>query len=336
MSKNIDKYIASYFHKTEKVIANEHPNNIITLQFFQRRDNALLAGMDEVLKLLKDNTDTSKYEIRYLKDGTLIQNLEVVLELTGHYDDFGKYEGMIDGILTRSTSIATNAYECVKAANGKNIIFMGDRADHYLMQEIDGKAVALAGVTSMSTEAQNIHKVESTFGSVPHVLLQNFAGNTGGAMKAYAKNWPNDKIISLIDYHNDVIAQALESYTALGSRLYGVRIDTSKNMKDRMFDNESIDNKDHYGVNIDQVKNLRKALDDAGADNVKIIVSSGFNASKIRKFEEAKAPVDSYGVGQSIFKFECFFSADATLLNGNKEAKAGRQYRPNNRLIKFQ
>nr|WP_307922511.1 hypothetical protein [Mycoplasmopsis bovis] len=41
--------------------------------------------------------------------------MEVALELTGRYQDFGIYEGIIDGILTRSTSIATNAYECVKA-----------------------------------------------------------------------------------------------------------------------------------------------------------------------------------------------------------------------------
>ncbi|MGV2393362.1 UNVERIFIED_CONTAM: nicotinate phosphoribosyltransferase [Campylobacter lari] len=333
-NKNIDKYIASYFHKTTKILESNNPNNVITLQFFQRRDNSILAGMEEVLELLEKYTDTSKYEIRYLKDGSLIQNKEVVLELIGNYQYFGKFEGMIDGILTRSSSLATNAHDCLIAANGKKIIFMGDRADHYLMQEIDGKAVRIGGVTSMSTEAQNLIHEEATFGSVPHIFIQNFGGDLTKAMSAYAKQFPNDKIISLIDYHNDVIKQGLESYKVLKDKLYGVRIDTSKNMKDHMFDNEE-DSDDFYGVNIEQVKRLRKALDDAGAKDVKIIVSSGFNANKIAKFEKAHTPVDAYGVGQGIFKMVCSFSADATLLNGKPEAKEGRGYNPNSKLIKY-
>ncbi|UUD35768.1 nicotinate phosphoribosyltransferase [Mycoplasmopsis caviae] len=330
-SKKMNKYIASYFHKTEKILAKYNKNNVIVLQFFQRRDNSLLAGMQEVLDLLEKNTDTSKYIIRYLPDGTIINNLEVVLELEGHYHDFGKFEGLIDGILTRSTSIASNAYDCVQAAKGKNVIFMGDRADHYLMQEIDGRAVALAGIKSVSTEAQNILNNESTFGSVPHILIQNFGGNTAKAMQAYSELFPQNKIISLVDYHNNVIEQALESYKVLGNKLWGVRIDTSKNMVDHMFDNQE-ENPEHYGVNIEQVKNLRSALDKVGANDVKIVVSSGFNAAKIKKFEEADTPVDSYGVGAGIFKFVSSFSADAVLLNGKKEAKEGREYRPNPKL----
>lgn len=331
---DINKYISEYFHKTKKILETKNPDNIITLQFFQRRDNAMLAGMEEALDFLEKHTDTSKYKIRYLKDGTIMSKMEVALELTGRYQDFGIYEGIIDGILTRSTSIATNAYECVKAVNGKEIIFMGDRADHYLMQVIDGKAVSVAGVSAMSTDAQNVNPSSSSFGSVPHILIQNFAGNTAEAMAAYANVWPEDKIISLVDYHNNVIEQSLESFRKLGNRLYGVRVDTSKNMKDKMFNNEA-DNKEYYGVNIEMIKRLREALDNAGGKDVKIIVSSGFSAEKIRKFEEANTPVDSYGVGQAMFKFECFFSADAVLLNGKNEAKDGRMYRPNSKLIDY-
>ncbi|WP_406616722.1 nicotinate phosphoribosyltransferase [Mycoplasmopsis adleri] len=332
---NIDKYIASYFLKTTKILETYNPDNVITLQFFQRRDNSILAGMEETLELLKKHTDISKYEIRYLPDGSHIQNKEVVLELIGHYQDFGKFEGMIDGILSRSSSIASNAYDCVQAAKGKNVIFMGDRADHYLMQEIDGKAVAIGGIKSVSTDMQNVLNVENTFGSVPHILIQNFAGDTAKAMKAYGELFPDNKIISLVDYHNDVIKQAIESYEVLGDQLYGVRIDTSKNMKDHMFDNEE-DKSEYYGVNIEQVKRLRKALDKVGAKKVKIIVSSGFNADKIKRFEDAHTPVDSYGVGQAIFKLVCNFSADATLLNGKEEAKEGRGYNPNPKLIKYE
>ncbi|QSF13700.1 nicotinate phosphoribosyltransferase [Mycoplasma sp. Mirounga ES2805-ORL] len=332
--KKIDKYIAKYFHKTEKIISSEKPKNIITLQFFQRKDDSLLAGMNEVLELLKNNSDISKYKIRYLPEGSIINSLDIVLELEGHYEDFGKFEGMIDGILSRSSSIATNGYHCKKAAKGKNIIFMGDRADHYLMQKIDGKAIAVAGITSVSTDMHNINHKESTFGSVPHALIQNFGGDTKAAMIAYSKTFPNNKLIALVDYHNNVIKEAVECFNLLKDKLYGVRVDTAKNIKDHMFDNEP-DNESFYGVNVEQIKRLRKALDEAGANNVKIIVSSGFNPEKIKFFEDNMAPVDSYGVGQSIFKSICSFSADATLLNGKKEAKEGRFYRKNENLVEY-
>ncbi|KUH47274.1 nicotinate phosphoribosyltransferase [Mycoplasmopsis meleagridis] len=330
--KNIEKYVATYFLKTREIISKYNPDNIIKLQFFQRKDHALLGGMNEILELLEKYTNTSNYIIRYLEEGTLIKNNEIVLELEGKYQDFGILEGVIDGILSRSTSIATNAYDCVQAAKGKPIIFMGDRMDHYLMQERDANAVRLAGVEIMSTEAQTLAKsFVEPFGSYPHALIQNFKGDIKKVTKAYYETFPNEQIISLIDYHNDVINDAKLSYEAIGDKLWGVRVDTSRGVKDHMFDNLENDEK-YYGVNIEQIKNLRKALDEMGATKTKIAVSSGFTAEKIAQFEKVNAPVDFYGVGQAIYKMECFFSADATVLNDHNEAKEGRYYRENKKL----
>ncbi|WP_426461502.1 nicotinate phosphoribosyltransferase [Mycoplasma hafezii] len=331
------RYIAKYFKNTQKILETIKPNNIITLQFFQRKDDTMLFGMQEVLDLLEEVTDTSKYTIKYLPDGTIINNLDIVLELTGHYQDFGIWEGMIDGILARNTSIATNAYHCKKAAGDKEVIFMGDRADHYITQEIDGKAVAQAGITLVSTLAQQSMQSDfnendhSIFGSMPHVLIQGFNGDTVAATKAFNQCFPESKLIALVDYHNDVIGDSLKVYEALGNKVWGVRLDTGKNMVDHMFDNEEPE----YGVNPEQVKRLRKALDEAGATEYKIVVSSGFNAKKIKLFEEQKVPVDYYGVGQSIFKLSNSFSADATMLNGQSQAKEGRSYRENPNLITY-
>ncbi|VEU70873.1 nicotinate phosphoribosyltransferase [Mycoplasmopsis glycophila] len=329
-----EQYIAKYFHKTKKILEQEKPNNIITLQFFQRKDDSILAGMDEVLKLLERVTDTSKYTIKYLPDGSKINNLDVVLELTGQYQYFGIWEGMIDGILARYTSIATNAYRCKKAARNKEVIFMGDRADHFVNQEIDGKAVALGGITIVSTPAQQMTKndEEAVFGSMPHILLQGFGGDVVAATKAFHKHFPDSKLIALVDYHNDVIGDSLKVYEALKDKVWGVRIDTSKNMIDHMFDGQTNPPK---GVNPEQVIKLRNALDEAGATNYKIVVSSGFDHKKIELFENLNVPVDYYGVGQSIFKLNNSFSADATILNGKKEAKEGRSYRENSNLITY-
>ncbi|MFV8401002.1 nicotinate phosphoribosyltransferase [Mycoplasma sp. 2634B] len=328
-----EKYIASYFQKTKDILATKLPQNKIVMQFFQRKDNAILCGINEVLDILKAQTDTSKYTIRYLPEGSHINNLDIVLELEGQYQEFGIWEGLIDGILTRNTSIATNAYHCVQAAKGKEVIFMGDRADHYINQEIDGYAARVGGITLVSTLAQKDPQIkeEAVFGSMPHVLIQGFDGDVVAATKAYHELFPNNKLIALIDYHNDVITDALKVWNALGNKVWGVRIDTSKNMVDHMFDGEE----PQYGVNPEQIFRLRKALDQAGAKNYKIVVSSGFNAEKIQMFEELNVPVDYYGVGQSIFKLNNSFSADATILNGKPQAKEGRSYRSNPNLITY-
>ncbi|UUM20148.1 nicotinate phosphoribosyltransferase [Mycoplasma sp. 1578d] len=332
---NKEKYIASYFAKTKAILQKERPNNIVTMQFFQRKDDALLAGMNEVIKLLEEVTDTSKYTIKYLPEGSLINKLDVVLELSGPYPEFGIWEGLIDGILSRNTSLATNIYHCKKAAKNKEIIFMGDRADHYINQEIDGYAVSVGGVKLVSTLAQKISSKiqndEQVFGSMPHVLIQGFQGDVVQATLAYHKHFPNSKLIALVDYNNDVISDSLRVWNALGNKVWGVRIDTSKNMVDHMFDNEN----PQFGVNPEQIIRLRKALDQAGANDYKIVVSSGFNSQKIQEFEELNVPVDYYGVGQSIFKINNSFSADAVILNGQLEAKEGREYNPNPNLITY-
>ena len=58
----------------------------------------------------------------------------------------------------------------------------------------------------------------------------------------------------------------------------------------------------------------------------------GFDVEKIRLFAEQHVPVDSYGVGSSLFKNSYDFTADVVLREGKPVAKAGRDYRPNPRL----
>lgn len=334
-NKKNNKYVANYFFIAEKIIKKYKKDTIVTMQFFQRKDDVILAGMNEALDFLKNNTDTSKYTIKYLPEGTKINALEVVLELEGHYEDFGIYEGVIDGILARSTSIATNAYHCKKAANGKDVIYMGDRGDHYINQEVDGLAVEVGGLVGHSTMAGSRGNEEVIFGSIPHALIQHFNGDLVATMKAYHELFPNEKeLIALVDYSNDVIKDSLLVLKEFGKQLKGVRVDTSKNMIDHMFDQDA-NRQQYYGVCVEQIKRLRKALDENQGQHIKIIVSSGFDPKKIELFENEKAPVDAYGVGDYILKINHQFTCDAVKNNGKPEAKEGRRYNENPNLILY-
>lgn len=328
----VTKYIAKYFLKTKEILKKEKKDNIVTMQFFQRNDNVVLCGIKEVLELLKKNTNTKKYSIKYLPDGTIINNKEVVLELEGQYQYFGILEGMIDGILARSSSIATNARNAIIAAGNKLVTFMGDRADHYMTQAVDGYSAYIGGIRNIDTTQQIkwLSEKPAENGSIPHLLIQEYEGDLVQALKAY-KKVIGGPVTGLVDFNNDVIGDSLKCLKEFGAELEAVRVDTSKAIRDKMF-NES---EDEFGVTSNMIKRLRTALDDQGGKHVKIIVSSGFTPAKIAQFEQEGTPVDVYGVGADMMKVWVNFSADAVKLNGKEIAKFGRGYSHNPKLIKF-
>jgi nicotinate phosphoribosyltransferase len=86
------------------------------------------------------------------------------------------------------------------------------------------------------------------------------------------------------------------------------------------------------GVNPQLVWNVRRALDEHGYRDVRIVVSGGFSVEKILEFERAGVPVDAYGVGSSLFAGRFDFTADVVLKDGKPCAKVGREFRPNPRL----
>lgn len=329
--KNLNDYVAKYFFKTKKISEKYKKNQNITMQFFQRNDDVLLCGINEVLKILKKQTKHKKYSIKYLPEGSIIKSKEVVLELEGPYHHFGFLEGVIDGILSRQTSIASNARDVVNVANNKEIIFMGDRADHYINQENDGYAISIGGIKTQVTNAQIKKHNGVAIGTMPHALIQMFEGNLIEALKAYKDIFPDEKLVALVDFNNDVVNDSIKAYNEFKDDLFAVRVDTSQDLIDKMFD---LKNKE-YGVTPNMIKKLRKSLDEVGAKKVKIIVSSGFNKQKINEFEKSKAPVDFYGVGSSLLKINTQFTADAVKVEEKNIAKVGRKYSTNNKLIKF-
>ncbi|UFT98069.1 nicotinate phosphoribosyltransferase [Radiobacillus kanasensis] len=335
-------FSAVYFLKTKEIAEKYISNNKITMQFFQKSD-AVLCGTDEAIALLHTFAkNPDKLDIYSLKDGDKVSPYETVLTVTGPYQDFGYLEGIIDGILARRTSVATNVYNVVKAARTsgtqKPVIFMGDRDDHYTQQAGDGYAAFIGGSTAQATHAMNEWWGKEGMGTMPHAMIQMFQGDIVAAAKAYNEMYPNDELMVLVDYNNDVINDSLKVAREFGETLKGVRVDTSKNMVDKYFlRNQHLMGKfDPRGVNPELIFALRKALDQEGFQHVKIIASGGFEEKRIREFEKLGVPVDLYGVGRSLLSIGVSFTGDNVLLNGEPQAKEGRKYRPNPRLEKVE
>lgn len=331
-------FSAVYFLKTRAIIEEKSPQNIVTMQFFQR-ENAVLCGTDEVIALIHTFAEQPEtLEIKSLKDGDKVKPFESVLTITGAYQYFGYLEGIIDGILSRRTSVATNVYNVVKAARSsgkqKPVIFMGDRDDHFTQQAGDGYAAFIGGSTAQATHAMNEWWGKQGIGTMPHALIQMFRGDIVEATRAYHDMFPEDDLMALVDYNNDVITDALKVANEFGNELIAVRVDTSRTLVDKYFlrNQHLMGTFDPRGVNPELIFALRKALDEEGFSFVKIVVSGGFTEERIEYFEGQEVPVDMYGIGSSLLKMNISFTGDNVLLNGTHSAKEGRKFRPNDRL----
>jgi nicotinate phosphoribosyltransferase len=330
-------YTDAYFNHTRATLLVDGRHPRVVMQVFQR-DTAVLGGIDEaiaVLKLCSEDWDT--LTVHALYDGDRVGPWETVMTIEGDYTLFAHLETVYLGVLTRRTLISTNVARVVEAANGKPIIFMPARHDHHRVQTGDGYAAYVAGAMlgvdiGVTSDAQASWWGGRGVGTVPHALIASYGGNTVLAATKFVEWAPDDMNITvLVDFENDSVRTTLEVARALGSRLWGVRLDTSGQLVDRSLWDEMGDF-DPRGVNERLVRKVRDALDRDGFERVKIVASGGFTAGKIRAFEERGVPVDAYGIGSSLIRGSNDYTGDIVMTDGRPSAKVGRWYRPNERL----
>jgi nicotinate phosphoribosyltransferase len=330
-------YTDAYFNHTREVLLRDGRRPRVVMQVFQKK-RSYLGGIDEaiaVLKLCAEEWDD--LTVHALYDGDGLEPYEPVLTIEGDYTGFAHLETVYLGVLARRTLITTNVVHVLEAANGKPIIFMPARHDHHRVQTGDGYAAYVAGQIcgteiGVTSDAQASWWGGKGVGTVPHALIASYGGNTVLAATKFAENAdPDINITVLVDFENDSVGTALEVARALGPRLWGVRLDTSGQLVDSSLWGEMGDF-DPRGVNERLVRKVREALDRDGFERVKIVVSGGFDAERIRAFEERGVPVDSYGVGSALIRGENDFTADIVMADGRPSAKVGRRYRPSERL----
>ncbi len=187
----------------------------------------------------------------------------------------------------------------------------------------------------ISTDAQGAWWGGRGGGTTAHALIACFLGDTPEAMLQFAAHLPPEiPRIALVDFNNRTAAESLAVAEAMFRRymelrqagnkaearkfvLFGMRLDTAGNLRDEsipLLGEPALD----FGVQPRLVVAVREALDhgwrqwqipeawrDAAreyARAVKIVVSGGFGAEKIDRFERLGVPVDFYGVGSWFFR----------------------------------
>ncbi len=324
-------YSDKYFIRTKEILEKDDNHTHVLMQVFCRKD-AIICGLDEAIAILRTCADRpDELKIRALFDGDRIKAEETVMTIEGDYSTFAHLETVYLGVMARPTAVATAVKKVVDAAGEKKVLFFPARFDHYRVQTTDGYAAFISGALGVSTDAQGAWWGEGGLGTVPHGLVAAYGGDTVKAALAFDKYMPKDiDRVVLVDFDNDCIGASLKVARALGKRLWGVRFDTPQDIKDKSVTETK--GREAYGVCPELVFKARKIFDEQGFNHIKILISSGFDAEKIKKFNELDVPFDVVGVGSALFKEKIDFTADVVEVNGKLLSKVGRKHKPNPRL----
>ncbi len=291
-------------------------------------------------------------------EGTEVKDMQPIIGIIGNPKYFAHLETPTLGVLAQQSAVATSVRRALKQLDpSKNLYFFPARFRHYMCQATDGYASVIAGGKSMSTDANGEYWGYTGLGTIPHLLIASYGGDTAlAALKFDEHIDPKINRIILVDWDNDCIGTTLRCVASFISKLkgdlhllqtsegaeryvkdyrhhidkvigegkgkiYGVRFDTSGSLWDKNVSKVS----GSQGVSPELVMNAREIFDSLGLKNLKIMVSGGFDEEKLSFFKKMGIPYDVVGIGSSIVnKFTVDFTADAVMLDGKPCAKVGR------------
>ncbi len=346
-----------YFVRAARTLAAAGRDPIVTMQIFAKQAG-VAAGLFEGIRLIQTGRlpdyPPGEIQVETLLDGDGIEPWEPVMYLTGRYRAFAHLETPLLGTLARRTLVASNVRRAIEAARGKPVIFMAARHDDWRVQVADGYAARVGGASSVSSDAGGSWWGAEGVGTMPHALIAAFNGDTVEATLAFTRyilaEEPAVRIVSLVDYDNNVIGDSLRVARAMKSEfgpgiLSAVRVDTSEMLIDRSLIEDPVlwGRENLAGVNAELLRRLRAALDSEGYTSVGIVASGGFTPAKIERFERDGVPVTAYGLGSSLLGHKegnglltgFDFTADIVTVDGRPESKTGRAYRSNARLVRL-
>ena len=297
-----------YFERTKKILEAKGIDSYVRAELKANSlppswPWAVLAGVEECAEVLKD----LPVDVRMMKEGTIFDPQQPIMEISGKYLDFGQYETTILGLICQASGIATMAARCKKAAGKKDVISFGTRRMHPTIAPLIERNAYIGGCDDVSVGlgARLIEK--EPVGTMPHALIL-IMGDTVKATKAFDEVIePGVRRVSLIDTFNDEKVEAINVASELGDKLYAVRLDTPRSRR---------------GDFLEIMKEVRWELDLRGYRGVKLFLSGGIDEMDIKRYNIA---ADAYGVGTVISNAPVVdFSMDIIEVDGHPLAKRGK------------
>ncbi|NHO32228.1 nicotinate phosphoribosyltransferase [Acetobacter sp. LMG 1636] len=354
----------SYFNRT-RAIVSRFGDCVVTYAVFIRRP---VLSATAILELwLKNISRERGIEIiveTTHAEGEWVGAGEPLLYITGFFSHLADLETLVLQKLGPPCVAAHRAYQM--ALSLPKAQFLAMEARHcagYEMQElmaygasVGSRAAQKQGAVGFIGGANDATAAffgqTHGFGTMPHALI-GYAGSTLRAAEMFHETYPETDLVVLVDYYGKEITDALSvcrrfPELAAAGRV-AVRLDThggrflegldpqeSYAVVDRhvpeairRYRSESeLRNLIGTGVSAAAIWRMREALDEAGFDKVRIVVSSGFGVTKCACMADANAPIDVVGTGSFIPKLwnETYATADIVTYDGVESVKIGREF----------
>ncbi|MFC6145865.1 nicotinate phosphoribosyltransferase [Corynebacterium nasicanis] len=215
------------------------------------------------------------------REGDLYFPYSPLLTVRGTFAECVILETVILSIMNADSAIASAAARMVTAADGRPIIEMGSRRTHEYAAVTASRAAYLAGFTATSNlEASHRYGIPAT-GTAAHAwtllhINEDGSPNEEAAFRSQIDSLGVDTTL-LVDTY-DITQGVKTAVEVAGPELGGVRIDSG----------------DLGAV----TRRVRRQLDELGAHNTRIVVSSDLDEFAIAGLRGD--PVDVYGVGTSV------------------------------------
>lgn len=214
-------------------------------------------------------------------EGELFFPNSPLLTVRGTFAECVVLETVILSIMNADSAVATAAARMVVAADGRPIIEMGSRRTHESNAVTAARAAYIAGFAATSNlEASYRYGIPAS-GTAAHAwtlvhVNPDGTPNEEAAFRAQIETMGIDTVLLVDTYDIDnAVRTAIE---VAGPKLGGVRIDS--------------------GDLGPMTRRVRKLLDELGAVDTKIVVSSDLDEFTIASLRGD--PVDSFGVGTSV------------------------------------
>ena len=222
--------------------------------------------------------------VRAVPEGRLFFADEPVLEVTAPIIEAQLAETFIINQINLQTLLATKAARCVWAAQGHILSDFASRRT----QGVDAALkMARCGYIVGFESTSNVLAAQTygipPAGTMAHSFISSFESEID-AFHSYARTFPARAVLLLDTY--DTIAGAYNAVEvakqleANGQRLLAVRLDSGD------FDSLS--------------REVRKILNEAGFDYVKIVASGGLDEHQVERLTRDGAPIDIFGVGTKV------------------------------------
>ena len=354
----------AYFNRTRAVVARFGDARVTYAVFLRRPVVSAPRLMVDWLRAVAAARGT-EFEIDLVHpEGTWVGAGDPILYLSGSFRQLVDLETLFLQKIGPPCVAAHNAYQmCLELPQASFLAMDARHCAGFEMQNMMAYAASVGGDAAKREGAKGFignatdatshwFGAEAGRGTMPHALI-GYAQSTLRAAEMFHETYPDQDLTVLVDYFGHEITDALEVCRrfpdlAAAGRL-AVRLDTHGG---RFI--EGLDPAASYaalerhvpgairryrsdaelrylvgtGVSAAAIWRMREALDDAGFENVRIVVSSGFGVAKCRVMAEAKAPIDTVGTGSFIPDrwSETYATADIVAYDGEARVKVGREF----------